>query len=108
MDGEIDAAFFESFLDLFNKDAFAVEIWGRDEAGLLHAVAGGANDLELGVIAGVAESVENMIGLPEGELGASAADADRIAGIIVLGAHRLLSRIRDERVDGSSKIYLRG
>ena len=107
MDGEIDAAFFEGFLDFFNEDAFAVEIWGRDEAGLLHAVAGGANDLELGVIAGVAESVKDMVGLPEGELRASAADADRIVGIIALGTHRLLSRIRDVRVDGSSEIYLR-
>jgi len=59
---------------------------------LLHAVAGGANDFKLGVVAGIAESIEDVVGLPEGELGAMV----------------FLSRIRDERVDGSSKIYLRG
>jgi hypothetical protein len=44
-----------------------------------------------------------MIGLPEGELGASAADADRIAGVVVLGAHRVDLRIRDVRVEGSRR-----
>ena len=77
MDGEIDAALFEGFFDFLNEDALPVEIWRWDEAGLLHAVAGGSNDFEFGLIAGVAESVEDMVGLPEGELGASAADADR-------------------------------
>ena len=62
---------------------------GRDEAGLLHAVAGGADDFELDVIAGVAEGVEDVVGLPEGELRASAADADGVAGVVVLGAHSL-------------------
>ena len=60
---------------------------GRDEAGLLHAVAGGADDFDLDVVASVAEGVEDVVGLPEGELGASAADADGIAGIVVLAAH---------------------
>ena len=41
------------------------------------------------MVTGVAESVEDMVGLPEGELGASAADADWVARIIVLGAHGL-------------------
>jgi hypothetical protein len=68
VDGEIDAPFFESFFDFLNEDSFAVEIWRWDEAGLLHAVAGGADDLELGVVAGVTESVEDVVGLPEGEL----------------------------------------
>jgi hypothetical protein len=31
-----------------------------------------------------------VIGLPEGELGASAADADGIAGVVVFAAHSLL------------------
>ncbi len=54
MDGEVDAAFFEGFFDLLDEDAFAVEVGGWDEAGLLHAVAGGADDFELDVVAGVA------------------------------------------------------
>lgn len=101
MNGEVDAAFFEGFFDFFNEDAFPVEVGGRDEArlfcpserarwGPLHAVAGGADDFELGVMAGVAEGAEDVVGLPEGELGASAADADRIAGVVVLGAHGLI------------------
>ncbi len=89
MDGEVDAALFEGFFDFLNEDAFAVEIGGRDEAGLLHAVAGGADDLEFDGITGVAEGVENVVGLPEGELGASAADADGVAGIVVLATHSL-------------------
>jgi len=87
--GEIDAAFFEGFFDFFDEDAFAVEVRRRDEAGLLHTVAGGADDLELDVVAGVAEGVEDVVGLPERQLRASAADADWIAGIIVLGTHSL-------------------
>jgi hypothetical protein len=35
-----------------------------------------------------------VVGLPEGELGASTADADGITGVIVLAAH-VSSRIRD-------------
>ena len=89
MHGEIDATFFEGFLDFFDEDAFAVEVRWLDEAGLLHSVAGGADDFEFDVIAGVAESVEDVVRLPEGELRASAADADGIAGTVVLGSHSL-------------------
>ena len=106
VNGEVDAALFEGFLNLFDEDAFAVEIGGRDEAGLLHAVAGGADDLELDVVAGVAEGVEDVVGLPEGELRASAADADGVAGVVVFAAHSL-NRIRDRREDGSHRLYLR-
>ena len=94
MDGEVDAALFEGFFYFFNEDAFAVKVWRRDEARLLHAVAGGADDLELDLITGVAEGVEDVVGLPEGQLGASAADADGVAGVVVLAAH-VLTRIRD-------------
>ncbi len=66
MDGEVDAAFFEGLFDLLDEDALAVEIWRRDEAGLLHAVAGGADDFQLDVVAGVAEGVEDVVRLPEG------------------------------------------
>ena len=94
MDGEVDAAFFQGFLDFLNEDALAVEVGGWDEAGLLHAVAGGADDFELDVITGVAEGVEDVVRLPEGELRASAANADWIAWVVVLAAHVLI-RIRD-------------
>jgi len=66
VDGEVDATLFEGFLDFFNEDAFAVEVGRRDETGLLHAVAGGSDDLEFDVVAGVAEGVEDVISLPEG------------------------------------------
>ena len=89
VDGEVDASFFEGFFDFFDEDAFAVEVWRLDEAGLLHAVASGADDLELDVVAGVTERVEDVVGLPEGELRASAADADGVAGSVVLTAHSL-------------------
>jgi hypothetical protein len=89
VDGQIDAAFFEGFFYFLDEDAFAVEVWRRDEAGLLHAIAGGADDLEFDVIAGVAEGVEDVVGLPKGKLRASAADADGVAGIVVLAAHSL-------------------
>jgi hypothetical protein len=109
MHRQVDAALFEGFLDFFNEDAFTVEIGRRDEAGLLcplHAVAGGADDFDFGVIAGVAEGVEDVVGLPEGELRASAANAEGILYTIVLGAH-VLTRIRDEQGDSSGRLYLR-
>ena len=96
MNGEIDASLFEGFLDLFDEDAFAIKIGGRDEARLLHAVAGGANDFKLDVVTGVAEGVQDVIRLPERELRPPAADADGVLWIIVLGGHRH-SRIRDCR-----------
>ena len=90
VDGEIDSAFFQCFFDLLDEDAFAVEIWGCYEAWLLQAVAGGADDFEFDTIAGVPESVEDVVGLPEGELRASAADADGVAGVVVLATHVFL------------------
>jgi hypothetical protein len=68
MYGEVDAALFEGFFYFFDKDALAVEVWRRDEAGLLHAVARGADDLKLSWVAGGTESVEDMVGLPESKL----------------------------------------
>lgn len=100
MNREIDTAFFEGFLDFFDEDAFAVEVWRRDEARLLHAVDCGANNFDLSVIASVTEGVEDMVGLPEGKLGASGADADGILRVIVLATHDF-SRIRDWRNGGS-------
>ncbi len=100
VDGEVDATGFEGFFDFLDEDAFAVEVWRGDEAGLLHAVAGGADDLELDVVAGVAEGVEDVVRLPEGELRAAASDANGVARIVVFGTH-VLSRIRDVGKDCS-------
>jgi hypothetical protein len=100
VDSEVDAPFFESFFDFFDEDAFAVEVGRRDEAGLLHAVAGGAYDLEFDVVAGIAERIEDVIGLPEGKLGASGANADGILRVVVLATHDFF-RIRDRRSGGS-------
>jgi hypothetical protein len=47
-----------------------------------------------------------VVGLPEGELRASAADANGVAWVIVFAAHSFY-RIRDTREDGSRRIYLR-
>ena len=94
MNCEVDAAFFESFFDLLDEDAFAVEIGRWDEAGLLHAVTGCADDFELDRIASVAEGVKDVIRLPEGELGTSAAYADWVLWVVELGVH-VFSRIRD-------------
>jgi len=98
VDREVDATLFEGFFDLFDEDAFAVEVGGWDEAGLLHSVAGGANDLELDVISGVAKGVEDVVGLPEGELRSSAADANWVVGVVVLAAHLLQDTAAQARV----------
>jgi hypothetical protein len=59
---------------------------------LLHAVAGGADDLDFGLMAGGAEGIEDVVRLPECELGAAGADSDGATAWIV---HDFL-RIRDE------------
>jgi hypothetical protein len=66
VDGEVYLSDGQGFFDFFDEDAFAVEVWRWDEAGLLHTVAGGADDLEFDVVAGVAEGVEDVVGLPKG------------------------------------------
>ena len=83
VDGDVDAAVEEGVFDFLDEDALGVE-WGAvveggggDEAGVLHAVAGGADDLDLDGMAVAAEVFGDVVGLPEGELGASGADADR-------------------------------
>ena len=75
--GEVDAALGEGLFDLLDEDAFAVDDrGGRDEAGLLHAVAGGADDFDLGGVAGGLEGGEDVVRLPEGELRSARANAD--------------------------------
>ncbi len=87
VDGEVYAAFFEGLFNLLDEDAFAVEVRRRDEAGLLHAVAGGADDFHLDRIASVAEGVEDVVRLPEGKLGAPAADSYGVLWVLELSVH---------------------
>ena len=81
MHGDVDAAGGEGVLDLLNEDALGVEgravVEGRGcfEGGILHAVAGGADDLNGDAVAAGAELIRDVIGLPERELGAAGADA---------------------------------
>ena len=89
MDRQVDMAGLKRFFNLFDEDALAVKTRRRNEAGLLHAVAGGANDFEFDRVAGIAEGVEDVVGLPERELRASGADADR--------SFHIVYRIRDGR-----------
>jgi len=95
MDGEINAALFKCFFNLFYKDALSIEVGRRDKTRLLHPVAGCADDLKFHVITGIAQSIQDVVGLPEGQLGASGPDADGIAGIVMLAAH-ILIRIRQD------------
>ena len=90
VNGEIDLADGERLFYLFDKDALGIErdsvvLRRRDEAGLLHAVAGGANDLDLYGVAVRSQAIRDVIGLPERELRSPGADA--------YGRHNLL-RIR--------------
>ena len=80
MNGEVDAALGERVFDLLDEDSFAARSGASAGAigavGLLHAVAGGADDLDLDRVAAVTQLGGDVVGLPEGELRASRADAD--------------------------------
>ncbi len=76
VDGEVDASSGERFFDLLDEDAFAVKAGRRLESGLLHAVAGGANDLNFDFVAVFAQRVCDVVGLPEGELRTTRSDSD--------------------------------
>jgi hypothetical protein len=100
VDGEVDAAVGEGLLDLLDEDAFAVREGSEGGLGLgfglglglgfgmLHAVAGGADDLDGDGVARGAEGSGDMVGLPEGELRASGADADGLVHGIGLDSFR--------------------
>src|SRR5579875_1538316 len=84
MDGEIDSAGRQGVFDFLDEDALGVERGavfkgcGRAKGRILHAVAGGANDLDGDVVATAAQLVGDVVGLPERELGAARADANRL------------------------------
>ena len=102
VDGEVDAAFGQRLFDLLDEDSLAVRPaaqgcaaivfrGGAVGVGLLQAVAGGVDDLDLDGVAGGAQGVGDMVGLPERELGAARADAD--------GVSHVTSRIRENGCD---------
>ena len=76
VDGEVDAAGGERFFDLLDEGALAVRARGDDEAGVLHAVASGADDFNFDGVARGAENGGDVVGLPERELRAPGADTD--------------------------------
>ena len=81
MHGEVYSPYGQGVLDLLDEDALGVE--GRAilegcrgfEGWVLHAVAGGADDLDGDVVATRAELLSDVVGLPERELGAAGAYA---------------------------------
>jgi len=84
VDGEVDAADKESVFDLFDEDAFGLEGsavlegGGGDEAGVLHAVADGADDLDFYRVAVAAELRGDVVGLPQGKLRAAGSNSNRV------------------------------
>jgi hypothetical protein len=77
MNGEVDAAGGEGFVDFFGEQAFAADV---GEGAVLHRVAGGGDDVFLEDVhafedgAEFAQDVEKVGGLDAGEGGAAGAD----------------------------------
>ena len=76
VDGEVDAILFERLFDFLDEDSLAVEVRRGNKACLLHVIASGADNFDLSGVALSAECFEDMVGLPERELGAAGAYAD--------------------------------
>lgn len=76
VDGEIDAAVCQRLFNFLDEDAFAIQTWRDDEAGVLHAVARGADDFNLYGVTTGAQLMRDVISLPESELRTTRADAD--------------------------------
>ena len=72
MDSEIDAVGSEGFFDLFREHALGSNHGQRDVGNL---VAGGVDDFDLDLVASGTQERGNVVGLPEGKLGAAGADA---------------------------------
>ena len=81
VDGNVNAVGGEGVFDLLDEDSFCID-WGAivegggsAEGGVLHAVAGGADDFDGDLVAKGAELIGDVVGLPEREFGAAGADA---------------------------------
>ena len=73
MHGEIDASGGEGFFDFFGEHALGAD-HGQGDVG--DFVAGGVNDFDFDFVAAGAQQGGDVVGLPEGELGAAGADAE--------------------------------
>ena len=73
VDGEIDASSGEGFFNFFGEHALGADLRQRDVGDF---VAGGVDDLDFDFVATVAQEGGDVVGLPEGELGAAGADAE--------------------------------
>ena len=73
MHGEIDASSGEGFLDFFGEHSLGADL-GQGDVG--DFVAGGVDDFDLDFVAAGTEKGGDVVGLPEGELGAAGADAE--------------------------------
>ncbi len=81
----VDTSVQQSILDLLDEDALGVqrravvERRRRDEGGILHAVARGANDLDGNGVAVPAKLLRYMVCLPQGQLGTAGTKAYRFS-----------------------------
>ena len=73
VDGEIDASGGEGFFDLFGKHAFGAH---HSQGDVGDFVAGSVDDFNLDFVAAGAQQRRDVVGLPEGKLGAARADAE--------------------------------
>ena len=73
VDGEIDASGGEGFFNFFREHALGAD---HGEGYVGDFVAGGVNDFDFDFVATVAQERGDVVGLPEGELGAAGADAE--------------------------------
>jgi hypothetical protein len=73
MNGEIDAAGGERFLNLLGEHTLRANL---GEGHFLQAVAGGFDDFDVDFVALDAEQLSNVIGLPQSELRTATANAE--------------------------------
>jgi hypothetical protein len=73
MDGEVDAAGGEGFFYFFREHALRTNFSQSDIGDF---VAGGVDDFDFDLVAAGAQEGGDVVGLPEGELGAAGADAE--------------------------------
>ena len=76
-----DAHQTDSLAELVCSNSFRSDDFEHNAVGLLHAVAGSANDLDLDCVTEVTQLCGDVVGLPKGELRAARADADRFGHV---------------------------
>src|SRR5579863_5256836 len=78
MHGQVDAAGGEGFFDFFGENSFAESAFRADhgERDVGDFVSGGVDDLDFDFVSAGTQEGGNVVGLPQGELGAAGADAE--------------------------------